>query len=281
MLYSRLFESPPLEGPVPLNIIVLIKQVIAPDIPATEFKIEHAASEVTTPFNIPPVINGFDENALEAALRIKDSQEATVTALSLGKNFALDVVKKSLSMGADKLILIEDNHSRSDFDSSITAKIISSAIKKIGTFDLILAGRQASDWDNAQVPQIISEHLGLPCITLAKRIDLNDTDAIVERQLPSGTETVQTPLPAIITVSNEMGQPRYPTLRGIMSAARSEPIIWTPEAIGLSESTLTSGLQLEDLYIPASSTDCEIMTGDNAADAGKNLALKLREEKLI
>ncbi len=266
---------------MPLNIIVLIKQVIDPDIPATEFKIEHAASEVTTPFNIPPVINGFDENALEAALRIKDSQEATVTALSLGKNFALDVVKKSLSMGADKLILIEDNHSRSDFDSSITAKIISSAIKKIGTFDLILAGRQASDWDNAQVPQIISEHLGLPCITLAKRIDLNDTDAIVERQLPSGTETVQTPLPAIITVSNEMGQPRYPTLRGIMSAARSEPIIWTPEAIGLSESTLTSGLQLEDLYIPASSTDCEIMTGDNAADAGKNLALKLREEKLI
>lgn len=266
---------------MPLNIIVLIKQVIDPDIPAGEFKIEHGAFEVTTPFNIPPVINGFDENALEAALRIKDSQEATVTALSLGKNFALDVVKKSLSMGADKLILIEDNHIRSGFDSSITAKIVSSAIKKIGPFDLILAGRQASDWDNAQVPQIISEHLGLPCITLAKRIDLNDNDAIVERQLPNGTETVQTSLPAIITVSNELGQPRYPTLRGIMSAARREPIVWTTEDLGLPESALTPSLQVTNLYIPASSTDCEIMTGENAADAGRNLALRLRKEKLL
>jgi electron transfer flavoprotein beta subunit len=281
MLYSPLFESPPLEDPVPLNIIVLIKQVIDPDIPTAEFKIEDGTSEVTTPLTIPPVINGFDENALEAALRIKDAQEATVTALSLGKNFSMDVVKKSLSMGADNLILIEDIHARSDFDSSITAKIVSAAIKKAGNFDLILAGRQASDWDNAQVPQIISEYMDLPCFTLAKSIDINGNNATVERQLPDGTEIVQTPLPSIITVSNELGQPRYPTLRGIMSAARREPTLWTPEDLGLSEFTLTSRLRLTDLYIPTSSTACEIITGEDAAAAGRNLALRLREENII
>ena len=281
MLYSPLFESPPMEDPVPLNIIVLIKQVIDPDIPTAEFKIIDGTSEVTTPLNIPPVINGFDENALEAALRIKDSQDATVTALSLGKNFSMDVVKKALSMGADTLILIEDIHARSDFDSSITARIVSTAIKKAGNFDLILAGRQASDWDNAQVPQIISEHLNLPCITLAKSIDINNNNATVERQLPDGTEIVQTSLPVMVTVSNELGQPRYPTLRGIMSAARREPTLWTLEDLGLSESTLTSRLQLAALYIPTSSTACEIMTGKDAATAGRNLALRLREENLI
>jgi electron transfer flavoprotein beta subunit len=281
MLYSSLFESPPLEDPVLLNIIVLIKQVIDPDIPTAEFKIEPGTSEVATPFNIPPVINCFDENALEAALRIKDSQETTVTALSLGKYFSMDVVKKSLSMGVDNLILIEDSQDRSGFDSSITAKILSTAIKKAGNFDLVLAGRQASDWDNAQVPQIISEHLGLPCVTLAKSIDITNNNVTVERQLPNGTEIVQTSLPAIITVSNELGQPRYPTLRGIMFAARKEPIVWTPQDLGLSESTLTSQLQLTDLYIPTSSTECEIMTGQDAAAAGRNLALKLRKEKLI
>ena len=266
---------------MPLNIIVLIKQVIDPDIPTAEFKIKDGTSEVTTPLTIPPVINGFDENALEAALRIKDAQEATVTALSLGKNFSMYVVKKSLSMGADNLILIEDIHARSDFDSSITAKIVSAAIKKAGNFDLILAGRQASDWDNAQVPQIISEYMDLPCVTLAKSIVINGNNATVERQLPDGTEIVQTPLPSIITVSNELGQPRYPTLRGIMSAARREPTLWTPEDLGLSEFTLTSRLRLTDLYIPTSSTACEIITGEDAAAAGRNLALRLREENII
>ena len=94
---------------MPIKIGVLAKQVIDPDMPTAAFSIDPAVKEVTVPTTIPPVVNGFDENAVEAALQIKDSQEATVTVISSGPSFALDVMKKPLSMGADELVLIQDD----------------------------------------------------------------------------------------------------------------------------------------------------------------------------
>ena len=134
---------------MPLKIGVLAKQVIDPDMPTAAFSIDAAAKEVTVPPTIPPVVNGFDENAVEAALQIKDSQEATVTVISSGTSFALDVMKKPLSMGADELVLIQDDGFKNTIDSFFTARLLSAAIEKLGGFDLIICGRQASDWDNA------------------------------------------------------------------------------------------------------------------------------------
>src|SRR5919106_4273455 len=184
---------------MPLQIIVTAKQVIDPEIPKSAFKIDPSTKRVSVPTSFPPVVNGFDEHAVEAALRIKDTQEAKVTVLAVGKPFSIDVMRKLLAMGADELVLVQDAAIDETIDSRVTAQLLSAAIKKIGAFDLILCGRQASDWDNAQVPLILTEELGLPCVTIAKQIAVGDGTVTVERVVPEGMEVVETPLPALVT----------------------------------------------------------------------------------
>ena len=264
-----------------LKIAVLAKQVLDPEMPLAAFRVDSEANKVVTPPNIPPVVNGFDENAVEAALQIKDAQEASITVISCGASFALDVMKKPLSMGADELILLQDDAFDNTVDSFFTARVLAEAIRKLGGFDLIICGRQASDWDNAQVPLGLVEILGLSCIALCRKVEVGDGKVVAECNIPDGYEVIEAPLPALVTVSNELGQPRYPTLRGIMAATRVRPTIWTASDLGLDSSQLQPRLTLRRLLVPESGQDCEFIEGDNEADAGRHLALKLREDKLI
>ena len=264
-----------------LKIAVLAKQVLDPEMPMAAFRIDENANRVVPPANIPPVVNGFDENAVEAALRIKDAQEATVTVISTGTEFALDVMKKPLSMGADELVLLQDDSFENTIDSFQTAQLLAAAIRKLEGFDLIICGRQASDWDNAQVPLGVAEILGVSCVSLGKKVDVVDGKAVVERIVPDGFEVVEASLPALVTVSNELGQPRYPTLRGIMAATRKRPTVWTKADLGLDASDSEARITLRQLFIPVSDQECEIIEGEDAADSGRLLALKLREAKII
>ena len=266
---------------MPIKIGVLAKQVIDPEMPMAAFRIDAAEKKVVTPPNIPPVVNGFDENAVEAALQIKDSQEATITVISAGTSFALDVMKKPLSMGADELVLLQDDAFANTIDSFHTAQLLAAAIRKLGGFDLIICGRQASDWDNAQVPLGVAELLGISCVTLGKKVGVNGDQVVVERLIPDGYEVVEAPLPALVTVSNELGQPRYPTLRGIMAATRKLPTIWSAGDLQADDSQLEPRIILHDLFVPERSQVCEMIEGDNEAEAARNLAQKLREAKLI
>ena len=266
---------------MPVKIAVLAKQVIDPEMPMAAFQIDSSAKRVVTPSNIPPVVNGFDENAVEAALRIKDAQEASVTVISSGTSFALDVMKKPLSMGADDLVLLQDDTFQNTVDSFFTAQLLAAAVRKLGGFDLIICGRQASDWDNAQVPLGVAEILGLSCVSLGKKVDVRDDKVIVERLVPDGYEVVEASLPALVSVSNELGQPRYPTLRGIMAATRKRPTIWSVADLDLDAGQLEPRITLHDLFVPVSNTECEIIEGDDDADAGRKLALRLREDKFI
>jgi electron transfer flavoprotein beta subunit len=266
---------------MPVSIAVLAKQVIDPEMPMAAFRIDADAKAVVPPSNIPPVVNGFDENAVEAALQIKDSQEASITVISTGTSFALDVMKKPLSMGADELVLLQDDAFANSIDSFFTAQLLAAAIRKLGGFDLIICGRQASDWDNAQVPLGVAEILGLSCISLGKKVEIKDGKVSVERITNDGYEVVEAPLPALVTVSNELGQPRYPTLRGIMAATRKQPTIWSSSDLGADASQLEPRVTLQELFVPVRDQQCEIIEGDDAADAGRQLALKLREAKLI
>ncbi len=266
---------------MPLNILVLAKQVIDPEMPLSAFKVERENRRVSVPSTLPPVVNGFDENAVEAALRIKDGQEATVTVLSMGQGFALEVMKKPLSMGADTLVLLQDDAFLNTVDSFAIALALTTAIRKLGAFDLIIAGRQASDWDNAQVPLAVAEALGLPSVTTGKKVEVGDGLVTVERQTPEGAEVVEAPLPALVTVSNELGQPRYPTLRGIMAATRKQPVIWSAQDLGLDASDLRPRVETVDLYVPVTDAECELIQGEDEAESGRLLALKLREAKLI
>ena len=266
---------------MPLHIVVTAKQVIDPDMPMSAFKVDREARRVVTPQNIPPVVNGFDENAVEAALRIKDSQEATITVLSMGRSFSMDVMKKPLSVGANELVLLKDDAFEDSVDSYLAAHVLAAGVRKLGHFDLIICGRQASDWDNAQVPLGMAELLGVPCITIAKKVQVGEGKVIVERNVPEGYEVMEAPLPALVTVSNELGQPRYPTLRGIMEASRKQPNVWTLQDLGIDLSGLSPRMELLDLFIPTSEKACEIITGDTDEEAGRNLAFRLREAKLI
>ncbi|MCL0028704.1 electron transfer flavoprotein subunit beta/FixA family protein [Dehalococcoidia bacterium] len=265
---------------MPIDIIVCAKQVIDPEMPSSSFNIDPASKRVIPVPGIPPVVNGFDENAVEAALLINDAIGANITVLSVGCNFTMDVMKKPLSMGAENLILVDDPM-LADLDSFATANVLDQAIRKIGHFDLILCGRQASDWDNAMVPLGLSESLSIPCITLARNIEVADRGLIVHRSLTDGYEVVEAPLPAVVTVTNELGEPRYPTLRGIMTASRKAPTVWSASDLGLTEEQLYPKIELTDLYIPVSDTECEFIEGDDEADAGRLLAMRLREARLI
>ncbi len=266
-----------------MNMIVCCKQVIDPEAPPASFKVDTASNKVVPPQGVPPVISPFDEQATEAALRIKDAQGGKITVLSMGTNLLRDVVKKPLSMGADELVLLEDD-AFADSDSWSTAYALAMAIKKIGEFDVIFCGRQAADWDAGQVGSGIAQILGLPCVTVAKKIETTDGKAKVERVMPDGYEVIEVSLPAVITVSNELGEARYATIKGIMAAKRKEPVVWKPADIGIEPSQVGAAGRrgkLLKLFQPVREGECEIIGGENAEEAAANLASKLREVKVL
>ena len=189
-----------------LKIIVCAKQIPDPEAPLSDVSVDTEKKEVIV--DAPLVINPFDENALEAAIRIKEEGEARITVLSLGKKVSDTVLRKSLAAGADELILLQDP-AFEKLDSLSTAYALADAINKIGEYDLILTGRQAGDWDSGQVGLLLGEILGIPVINLAREIMVEDGYLMVKKNIPGGYEKVRTRLPAIVTVSNEVGELRY------------------------------------------------------------------------
>jgi electron transfer flavoprotein beta subunit len=266
-----------------VDMIVCCKQVIDPEAPPATFKVDTATNKVVPPQGVPPVISPFDEQAVEAALRIKDAKGGKITAISLGVGLLRDVVKKPLSMGADELVLLEDP-AFAEGDSWSTAYALAMAIKKVGKFDLIFCGRQASDWDSGQVGSAIAEILDLPSVTIAKKVEVADGKVKVERVTADGYEVVEVTPPALITVSNELGAARYPTIKGIMAAKRKEPTVWKPADIGADPAKIgASGrrTKLVKLFQPVREGKCEVITADTPEEAAVKLAQKLREVKAL
>ncbi len=266
-----------------MNIIVCVKQVIDPEAPPSSFKIDTAANKVVPPSGMPPVISTFDEYAVEAALRVKEKTGGKITAVSLGVNLLRDVVKKPLSMGVDDLVLLEDP-AFTEGDSWSVAYALALAIKKIGQFDMILCGRQAADWDAGQVGSGIAEILGLPSVNIVRKIEVEGTKARVEKVIPDGFELIEVDLPAVITLSNEHATPRYPNVKGIMTAKRKEPIVWKPSDIGADPAKIGAAgrrSNLIKLFQPARESKCEIVSADTPEEAASSLAVRLREAKVF
>jgi electron transfer flavoprotein beta subunit len=266
-----------------MNTIVCVKQVLDPEASPGSFKIDSVTNNVMPPYGVPPVLSPFDEQAVEAALRIKDINGGKITIISLGVNLLRDVVKKPISMGADELILLEDP-AFVDGDSWSTAYALAAAIRKIGQFDLIFCGRQAADWDSGQVGSCIAEILGLPQVTLAKKVEAINGKVKVETVTADGYEVVEAAMPALITVSNELGEPRYATIKGIMAAKGKEPIVWKPADIGVDISKIGSAgrrTNMLKIFQPARAGKCEIITGRNEEDTGANLAERFVKAKLL
>ena len=262
-----------------LNIIVCIKQVVDPEAPPSTFKIDPDAKRAIPPAGVPPVLNPYDENAMEAALRIKDLHQCRITAISMGAKLAKAVVRKSLAAGADELVLLEDAAFQ-EVDSYSTAFILAAAIEKIGKYHLILTGRQAADTNAGVVGSGIAEILGIPSITLAKNVEIIEGRLRVERVLPDGYEVVAAPLPVLVTVSHELGRLRNISLRELMLAQKKPIGTWTAHDLELQPSDMRRAKMLR-LYIVQKEARCEIVRGKTEEEAAVNLALRLRDAKIL
>lgn len=260
-----------------MNIIVCVKQVPDPEIPPSKFKIDPVTKKVIPPPGVPPVISVFDERAVEAACRIKDKHGGKITVISMGMGKVADVIKHSISMGADDGFVIQDD-AFENLDSFGTAYVLSKAIQKIGAYDIVLCGRQSADLSNGQVGPILSEMLGIPLVSLAFNIEVEDKKLKVKRIIKDGYEVIETPIPSLITVSSEIGLPRLPAGVRLMLASRKQIPIWKAKDIGVDPSEvekISGHTEITDIFIPTRKTVCEMITGTTPSEAGVNLALKL------
>lgn len=264
-----------------MNIIVCVKQVLDPEIPPAKFRLDSESKRVLPPEGLPPVINPYDAQAVELALQLKDKHGGKITALTVGTEAAGSVVKHALSMGADEGIVLAGEEFEGS-DSFATAYILTKAIQKIKDYDLILCGRQAADWDEGLVGSIIAENLGLPLVTLAKEIDVSGQELRVKRVTLDGYQVFTAPVPAVVTVSNEVGQARLPSGWGIISAARKQLPVWTAADIDADSSQIGAvRRKLKKLVIPKRERKCEKVDGETIAEAAEQLAERLRQAGVI
>jgi len=258
-----------------LNIIVCVKVVMDPEAPVSTFKIDPEERRVLPAQGVPPVLNPYDENCLEAALRIKETQSAKITVISAGKNIPKAVIKKSLAVGADDLVLLEDNQFE-EIDGYTTSRLLTMAIRKLGVYDLILTGRMSADVNAGQVGPGIAEMLGIPGITVAQKIEVENGVVKVERVLTDGHEVVECALPCLISVSHELGELRSTSVKGLMAAQKQPFTTWKAVDLDIDESSINGSRPLK-LYRPERDIVCEIVPGDSPEEAGENLAEKLSQ----
>jgi electron transfer flavoprotein beta subunit len=261
-----------------LQIIVCVKQVPDPEGPADAFKVDSEAKTVI-PVGIPPVINPFDENALEAALRIKNQFNCKVTVLSMGEKLAQPVLRKALAAGADDLILLMDQHFK-NLDSYSNAYVLSKAIRKIGTYDLILTGRQAGDWDFGITGLFIAEILQIPIINLARKVEIRDDCVFVEKLCDDGYEVVKAKRPLLVTVSNEVGELRYTSVRALQAVSKKPIQIFNAGDLELDLEKLTHRT-IYNLVAFQDERQCRFIEGESSQEKGENLAIWIKKERLI
>lgn len=254
-----------------LEIIVCAKQIPDPEAPLSDVKVDAQKKEVIV--DAPQVISPFDENALEAALKIKEEVGAKITVLSMGKKVSDQVMRKTLAAGADKLIFLQDD-AFENLDSFSTASVLADAIRKLGEYDLVLTGRQAGDWDAGQVGLILGELLNLPCISLAREIKVKDDYVLAKKIVLGGYEEVKAKMPALITASNEVGELRYISKTKMLSMLRGA----APVPVWKSGDFVSAGEKLQKMDIAVLSSppdmrrDCEILGGGSPAEKAEKLA---------
>jgi electron transfer flavoprotein beta subunit len=262
-----------------LQIIVCIKQVADPEGPNSAFEIDSEA-RVVTPRGIPPVMNPFDSNALEAALQIKDRLGAGVIAISMvDDKLAMPVLKKALAAGADELIVLKDEHFVG-LDPFSTAYVLSKAIEQIGGYDLILAGRQAADWGFGQVGPILAEILQIPSIGVAQRVSVEDGSVVVERLKRTGYEILKAAMPLLAAMDSEV-ELRLPTLKDIRDANNKPVTTWNAEDLAIDVGRLERRRVHELSQPPSRKRQCFVADGETLQEKAENLALKLRLDGVI
>ncbi len=263
------------------NIAVCMKQVLDPEMPLSLFRIDPETKSALPARGAPPVLSPFDENALEAALRIKDDEKAKVTVITLGRRLVRAVVTASLAAGADELLLLEDA-SFNEFDPFLTASALAAAIRKRGPYDLVLCGLQAADTNAGLVPIGIACLLGVTCLTGAREVRLKEESVVVARSLAYGYEVLEAPCPAVVTVTYEVGSLREPGVEAFMSASAKPVIVWTAADLELEQAGMAGGrTEILRMEVPVRASRCEILEGESVQAKAEQLVSRLQQAKVI
>jgi electron transfer flavoprotein beta subunit len=255
-----------------LKIIACIKQV-----PDSEAKVKAEGGQVSWG-DAPLVINPFDEYAVEGALQQKEASGGTVTALCIGPESAKEALKHALAMGADDAILVSDP-ALNDLDTVGAAKVLAAAIKKIGA-DMVIFGRQTLDNGAGLTPAQTARVLGWPMLGLAGQIKVDGGSVTVERVLEEGRQSMKANLPAVLSVVQSIGEPRYPSFMGIRKASKATIPVWSLSDLGAS-APAPIVTRTELMNPPAQETATEMITGETPAEIAEKLADKIIAEKVL
>lgn len=262
-----------------MNIVVTVKQVIDPNLPPSYIDLDPSGKRIISPFGVPPVMNGYDANALEAALKLKEQHGGKVTAVCLGDDTSRGTLKRALAMGADAAVLLNDPDWL-NLDSAGVGEVLAAAIRKVGVPDLVLCGRQASDTDGGQVLYWLAERLGLAAVCPVSKIESLEAGSItVQRLIEDGFQHVRVQLPALLGISSEINEPRMPSLKGTMAAGRI--LIPGLKAGDVEVPAVEPKVELRRLEVQVRTTRAALIDGDDEAARGTALADKLHAEGII
>lgn len=256
-----------------MNIVVCVKQV-----PDSAARVVAEGGQVTWG-DAPLVMNPWDEFAVEAALQLQEAAGGDVTAISIGGETAKEALKTALAMGCSQAILVSDPALEGS-DSRSIASVLAQAIQKVGGVDAAFFGRQAIDGDMGVTHAQTARFLGWPMVSLASSVQAAGAGLRIERTIEEGKQIVETALPAIISVSKDIGEPRYPSFMGIRKAARANIPTWLLADLGISAPAATVRWP-EVTNPPAREVKTEIITGSSPQEIAEKLAEKILEEKVL
>ncbi len=256
-----------------MKIIACIKQV-----PDSEAKVKAEDGQVTWG-DAPLVINPFDEYAVEGALQQKEALGGTVTALCIGPESAKEALKHALAMGADEAVLVSDP-ALENIDTVGAAKVLAAAIQKIGDADMVMFGRQTLDNGAGLTPAQTAKVLGLPMLGWVGQIKVEEGSVTVERVLEEGRQIVKANLPAVLSLVQSIGEPRYPSFMGIRKASKATIPLWSLGDLGM-DAPAPVVTRAELMNPPAQETAIEMIAGETPAEIADKLADKIIAEKVL
>lgn len=220
------------------NIVVLVKYV--PDATGDrKFESDNTVDRV----GVDGLLSELDEYAVEQALQIKEKradEDITVTALTVGPAEAEAAVRKALQMGADKAVHVVDD-AIAGSDAAATSLVLAKALEKIGSYELVMGGLASTDGGMGVVPAMLSERLGLPQVTLAAVVETQGDQVRIKRDSDTATEVIGGTLPLVLSVTDQTGEARYPSFKGIMAAKKKPLETLTLADIGVDASEVGIG----------------------------------------
>lgn len=255
-----------------MNIAVCVKHIPDPNLPP------EMDGKTLKREGVQGVLDPGDEFGVEAGLQLKEAHGGEVTLVSMGPPVAQEAIRRGLSMGADKGVLVSDD-SLKGADALVTARVLAAAVKKAGEFDLVIAGVESTDGYTGTMPATLAEFLGLPQVTFAKTIEVSDGTLKVNRQTAEGYHVVECALPALLTVTAGVNEPRYASFKGIMAAKKKPLDQFSVGDLGLSSDDLAIKQEVADITEAEERKAGEVITDDGSA-AGKIVDF-LQEAKVI